>query len=62
MEGETEVEVNIDGEEDEEEELPKLDGAPVEASVKKFSSIKTESKGTRVLSTQDRVLARLYKK
>ena len=62
MQGETEVEVNIDGEEDEEEELPKLDGAPVEASVKKFSSINNESKQTRALSTQDRVLARLYKK
>jgi hypothetical protein len=48
--------------EEDEEELPKLDGAPVEASVKKFSSIKSESKGTRVLSTHDRVLARLYKK
>lgn len=56
------VDKEADIEEEMEEELPKLDGAPVEASVKKFSSIKSESKQTRVLSTQDRVLARLYKK
>jgi len=57
IEEELEVEIEIK-EEDEEEELPKLDGAPVEA--KKFSILK-ENKVVRNLSSQERVLARLYK-
>jgi hypothetical protein len=55
-----EVEIEI-GEEEEEEELPKLDGAPVEARVKKLSAINTK-KSTPGLSSQERVLARLYNK
>ena len=47
--------------EDEEEELPKLDGAPVEARVKKLSAVNTK-KSTPGLSSQERVLARLYNK
>lgn len=48
-------------EDDEEEELPKLDGAPIEARVKKLSAINTK-KSTPGLSSQERVLARLYNK
>lgn len=48
-------------EEMEEEDLPKLDGAPVEARVKKFSTHNT-TKSTPGLSPQERVLARLYNK
>lgn len=58
IEEELEVEIEIK-EEDEEEELPKLDGAPVEA--KKFSILKENNKVVRNLSSQERVLARLYK-
>ena len=48
-------------EEEEEEDLPKLDGAPIEAKVKKFSTHDTK-KSTPGLSSQERVLARLYNK
>jgi hypothetical protein len=48
-------------EEMEEEELPKLDGAPVEARIKKLSAVNT-NKSTPGLSSQERVLARLYNK
>jgi hypothetical protein len=48
-------------EDDEEEELPKLDGAPIEARVKKLSAVNTK-KSTPGLSSQERVLARLYNK
>jgi hypothetical protein len=47
--------------EDDEEELPKLDGAPIEARVKKLSSVNTK-KSTPGMSSQERVLARLYNK
>lgn len=56
-----EVEIEITKEEEEEEDLPKLDGAPIEAKVKKFSSVNT-TKSTPGLSPQERVLARLYNK
>jgi hypothetical protein len=46
---------------EDEEELPKLDGAPVEAKIKKMSSINT-NKSTPGMSSQERVLARLYNK
>ena len=46
---------------EEEEDLPKLDGAPIEAKVKKFSYTNT-NKQTPGLSSQERVLARLYNK
>lgn len=56
------VDKDADIEEDmEEEDLPKLDGAPVEARVKKFSTNNTR-KSTPGLSPQERVLARLYNK
>jgi hypothetical protein len=48
-------------EEEDEEELPKLDGAPIEARVKKLSAVNTK-KSTPGLSSQERVLARLYNK
>jgi hypothetical protein len=48
-------------EEEDEEDLPKLDGAPIEARVKKFSYT-NEKKSTPGLSSQERVLARLYNK
>jgi hypothetical protein len=50
-------------EEMEEEELPKLDGAPIEAGskVKKFS-LENENKVARNVSPQERVLAKLYNK
>ena len=48
-------------EEEDEEELPKLDGAPIEARVKKLSSVNTK-KSTPGMSSQERVLARLYNK
>lgn len=50
-------------EEDTEEELPKLDGAPVEAGMKpkKFST-QNVNKKAKELSAQERVLARLYNK
>jgi hypothetical protein len=48
-------------EDEDEEELPKLDGAPVEARVKKLSAVNTK-KSTPGLSSQERVLARLYNK
>jgi hypothetical protein len=48
-------------EEEDEEELPKLDGAPIEARVKKLSAINT-NKSVPGLSSQERVLARLYNK
>lgn len=57
-----EVEIEITKEEEDEEEmLPKLDGAPIEAGVKKFSSVNTK-KSAPGLSPQERVLARLYNK
>jgi hypothetical protein len=55
-----EEEMENDMEEDE-EELPKLDGAPIEARVKKLSSVNTK-KSTPGMSSQERVLARLYNK
>ena len=55
-----EVEIEIEKDE-EEEDLPKLDGAPIEARVKKFSYTNT-NKQTPGLSSQERVLARLYNK
>ena len=55
-----EVEIEIEKDE-EEEDLPKLDGAPIEAKVKKFS-LTNEKKSTPGLSSQERVLARLYNK
>jgi hypothetical protein len=45
----------------EEEDLPKLDGAPIEARIKKLSAVNT-NKSTPGLSSQERVLARLYNK
>jgi TolA-binding protein len=56
-----EVEIEIEKDEEEEEDLPKLDGAPIEAKVKKFS-LTNEKKSTPGLSSQERVLARLYNK
>ena len=61
-----EVEIEIEKKEEEEmeedeEDLPKLDGAPIEARVKKFSYTNT-NKQTPGLSSQERVLARLYNK
>lgn len=56
------AEVEIEIEKDEEEEMmPKLDGAPIEAKVKKFSYTNT-NKSAPGLSPQERVLARLYNK
>ena len=55
-----EVEIEITKEE-EEEDLPKLDGAPIEAKIKKMSAVNT-NKTTPGLSSQERVLARLYNK
>ena len=55
-----EVEIQIEKEE-EEEDLPKLDGAPIEARVKKLSAVNTK-KSAPGLSSQERVLARLYNK
>jgi len=55
-----EVEIEIEKEE-EEEDLPKLDGAPIEARVKKLSAVNTK-KSAPGLSSQERVLARLYNK
>ena len=50
----------VDKEADIEEELPKLDGAPVEAT--KMSSEKSEVKfGKKSFNTQDRFLSKLYK-
>jgi hypothetical protein len=56
-----EVEIEIEKDEEEEEDLPKLDGAPIEAKIKKFS-LTNEKKSTPGLSSQERVLARLYNK
>jgi len=56
-----EVEIEIEKDEEEEEDLPKLDGAPIEARIKKFSTHDTK-KSTPGLSSQERVLARLYNK
>ena len=57
-----EVEIEIEKDEEEEDEmLPKLDGAPIEARIKKFSTHDTK-KSTPGLSSQERVLARLYNK
>jgi len=52
--------IEEDMEEEDEEELPKLDGAPTEA--KKFSILKEKNNTGRNLSPQERVLAKLYKK
>ena len=52
--------IEEDMEEEDEEELPKLDGAPTE--VKKFSILKEKNNTGRNLSPQERVLAKLYKK
>jgi hypothetical protein len=60
---EVDIEIEKDEEEmeEDEEDLPKLDGAPIEAKVKKFSYTNTK-KQTPGLSSQERVLARLYNK
>lgn len=60
---EVEIEIEKDEEEmeEDEEELPKLDGAPIESRIKKMSSVNTK-KSTPGLSSQERVLARLYNK
>jgi hypothetical protein len=55
------MEEELEDEMEDEEELPKLDGAPVEARVKKLSAVNTK-KSTPGLSSQERVLARLYNK
>jgi len=55
-----EVEIEIEKEE-EEEDLPKLDGAPIESRIKKLSAVNT-NKSAPGLSSQERVLARLYNK
>jgi hypothetical protein len=47
-------------EEDEEEDMPKLDGAPVE-EVAKFSSEKNKAYGKKVANTQSAFLSKLYK-
>ena len=52
-------EADIEEDMEEEEDLPKLDGAPVEA--RKFSIMKENNRVVRNLSSQERVLARLYK-
>jgi hypothetical protein len=58
-----EPKIEIEIGEDEEEDLPKLDGAPVEAGMKpkKFST-QTINKPAKNLSAQEKVLARLYNK
>ena len=52
-------EADIEEDMEEEEDLPKLDGAPVEA--RKFSIMKENNRVVRNLSSQERVLAKLYK-
>jgi hypothetical protein len=58
--GEVEIEIGGDSEDDtEEEDLPKLDGAPIEA---KFSIMReTPKQINKVLSAQENVLSKLYK-
>ena len=53
------IEEDMEEEDEDEEELPKLDGAPTEA--KKFSILKEKTNNANHLSSQERVLARLYK-
>jgi hypothetical protein len=56
------VDKDADIEEDleEEEELPKLDGAPVEAA-KKFSTLKPKQNNNKHLTAQERVWLKMYK-
>lgn len=46
---------------EEDEELPKLDGAPTEAKAKKFSLTPNKANNERALTPQERVLQKLYK-
>lgn len=46
---------------EEDEELPKLDGAPTEAKATKFSLTPNKSNNERAVSPQERVLQKLYK-
>jgi hypothetical protein len=47
-------------EDEDEEELPKLDGAPVEAA-KKFSTLKPKQNNNKHLTAQERVWLKMYK-
>lgn len=56
-----EIKIEVGEEDDEEEEeLPKLDGAPVEAA-KKFSTLKTKQNNNKHLTAQERVWLKMYK-
>lgn len=46
---------------EEDEELPKLDGAPTEAKAAKFSLTSNKANNERTLTPQERVLQKLYK-
>jgi hypothetical protein len=44
-----------------EDELPKLDGAPIEENMKKFSAIKGNQNKNKVADPQNTFLSKLYK-
>jgi hypothetical protein len=44
-----------------EEELPKLDGAPIEEDMKKFSKVKAYGSKNKIANTQNTFLSKLYK-
>jgi len=52
--------IKMSAEPDEEEELPKLDGAPIEAGLK-FSSENRKNYGKKVVDSQSSFLSKLYK-
>lgn len=60
-----ELELELEGyklaEELPEEELPKLDGAPIEEDMKKFSKVKAYGSKNKIANTQNTFLSKLYK-
>jgi hypothetical protein len=54
------IKMSAEPDEDEEEELPKLDGAPIEAGLK-FASENRKNYGKKVVDSQSSFLSRLYK-
>jgi hypothetical protein len=52
--------IKMSAEPDEEEELPKLDGAPIEESVSRFSAQTKQNYGKKVTTPQSSFLSKLY--
>jgi hypothetical protein len=55
-----EIEIEVSGEEDKEEDMPKLDGAPIEEAMKFSAEKNNKAYGKKVKNTQSSFLSKLY--